>query len=196
MQRVGIAALLTIVLVVVLGLVGCSGLAIDDGGGGGGGGSNLRVVPGQVLRAQEMPDGSFTVVPQPLLATGGSPFSGYTWSLASGSSYPPGTTVAFLTGVFSGSGNGLTAGRTYTFDMQVSDGTSTATGTITLEVRPVPANGIVPIPVFQQPMGVPVINLPDAQANRPYGASLLVLGGEPPYSWFEDATYPGRGDFA
>lgn len=191
MQRVGIAALLTGVLVVALGLVGCGGGEVD-----GGEGSNLRVLSGQVMQAQQMPDGSFTVVAQPLLAAGGSPFSGYTWSLASGSSFPPGTTVSFQTGVFSGSGNGLTAGRTYTFEMQVSDGTSTATGTITLEVDPVPANGIVPIPVFQQPMGVPVINLPDAQANRPYGASLHVLAGDPPYSWFEDATYAGRGDFA
>lgn len=192
MRRVGLAGLLTGVLVVALALVGCGGSDDDDGGGGG---SNLQVVPGQVVRAQQMPDGSFTVIAQPLLATGGSPFSGYTWRLVSGSSFPPGTTVNFLTGVFSGSGNGLTAGRTYEFDMAVGDGTSIATGTITLEVRPVPENGIVPIPEFQQPMGVPNLRLPDAQANRPYGASLRVLGGVPPYSWFEDETYDGRGAF-
>jgi hypothetical protein len=32
-------------------------------------------------------------------------------------------------------------------------------------------------------------------ANKPYGASLGVFGGMPPYSWVEDTSFSGRGDF-
>ncbi len=179
-------------LPVLVSLIGCAGTIVDDGGGA----SNLRVVPGQIVRAQQQADGSFAITPQPLLAGGGSPFSGYNWSIATGSSFPPGTTVAAATGVFNGSGAGLVAGQNYPFTMRVSDGTSTASGTVTLQVAALPAGGIAPFTVFQQPMGVPVIVLPTARANAPYGASLQVYGGDPPYSWFEDETYAGRGDFA
>lgn len=194
MQRFSYAVLLCGVLIALVA-AGC--------GGGGGDADNgtinintLRVLSGQVVRAQELTDGSFNVTAQPLLAAGGAPLSGYTWTIASGSAFPPGTTVDALTGVFKGSGNGLVAGQNYQFTMQVSDGTRTATGTITLQVAALPAGGIPPIAVFQQPMGVPVIRLPNARANAPYAASLQVLGGEPPYSWFEDETWIGRGDFA
>ncbi|MEA3402691.1 MAG: Ig domain-containing protein [Armatimonadota bacterium] len=177
-------------MIVGLILTGCGATSTGNGKV-----STLRVVPGQTVRAQELEDGSFVVTSQPLLATGGSPLSGYTWTLASGSAFPPGTTVTAPTGVFHGSGKGLIAGKTYSFNMQVSDGTHTATGTINLEVEPAPTDGIVPFTVFQQPMGIPVIRLPNAQANRPYGASLQVYSGVPPYSWFEDTSYAGRTAF-
>jgi hypothetical protein len=190
----------TLSAALVVGLVGCSGLIddliddidddIDDNGG-----IALRILPGQALTAQQQADGSFQVHAQPLRAAGGAPFSGYTWACASGSNFPPGTTVAPLTGVFSGGGNGLVAGNTYQFEMQVSDGTSTARTNFTLTVAGIPVGGIPPFMVFQQWMGVPTIQLPDAKADQPYGASLAVLAGTPPYSWFEDASYAGRGDF-
>lgn len=192
MLRLYSAVLLSAVLVTGIFLSGCGGTSTDDGGGV----SNLRVLPGQIVRGQELQDGSIWITPQSLLAAGGSPFSGYNWSIASGSAFPPGTTVTVPTGVFNGSGNGLVAGQNYSFQMQVSDGSRTATGTITLQVEALPAGGIPPLITFQQPMGIPVINLPTARANAPYGASLWVYGGQPPYSWFEDATYAGRGDFA
>jgi len=192
MQRFCPPVVLVGALTLVVILAGCGGGTST----GGGDVSTLGVVAGQIVRAQQLQDGSFNVTAQPLLAGGGSPLSGYTWSLASGSAYPPGTTVAALTGVFNGSGNGLAAGNTYPFRVQVSDGTRTATGTINLVVDALPSNGIAPLITFQQPMGVPVIRLPQARANQPYGASLQVYGGDPPYSWFEDDTYAGRGDFA
>lgn len=193
MQRFCSAVLLCGVLVVSVMFTGCGGGSSSSDGSGV---SALRVLSGQTVRAQELSDGSFSVTAEPLLAAGGSPLSGYTWTLASGSSYPPGTSVAALTGVFSGSGNGLTPGTSYPFTMQVSDGSRTATGTITLVVSALPSNGIPPLTTFQQPMGVPIIRLPNARANQPYGASLHVYGGDPPYSWFEDDTYAKRGDFA
>lgn len=190
MRRTCCAVLLCVVLSVALVVTGCGGGGAD----GGGGGSNLRVLANQVVQAQQLNDGSFEVTSQPLLAAGGSPLSGYTWSLASGSAYPPGTTVSALTGVFGGSGAGLAPGQ-YDFGMVVSDGSSTASGVITLVVSPLPTNGIPPILVFQQPMGVPVIRLPNATANEPYGASLQVIGGVPPYTWLEDPSYVGPEDF-
>ena len=170
-------------------LVGCDGSDTQ-----GGSVSNLRV-PNQMVHAQQMADGSFTVTPQTLIATGGAPFSGYNWTLPSGSTYPPGTSVSVPTGVFHGSGNGLVAGNTYTFTVQVSDGTRSATGSVSLQVTPYSADGLIALPVFQQPLGVPVIRLPDARANSPYGASLHVKSGVPPYTWTEDASFAGRGDF-
>lgn len=192
MQRFGYAVLLCGVLVALM-VAGCGGGGGDDDTGNV---STLRILSGQVVRAQELADGSFFVTAQPLLAAGGAPLSGYTWTIASGSAFPPGTTVDALTGVFKGNGNGLVAGQNYQFNVQVSDGTRTAIGTIALQVAALPQGGIPPITVFQQPLGVPTIRLPNARANAPYGASLQVLGGEPPYSWFEDETWIGRGDFA
>ncbi|MGI5816549.1 MAG: Ig domain-containing protein [Armatimonadota bacterium] len=191
MSRFCPAVMLSGLLIAGAALSGCGGGSTTPNANV----SPLRVVSGQIVRAQQLQDGSFFVTAQPLLAAGGSPFSGYNWSIASGSAFPPGTTVSVPTGVFSGSGEGLTAGRVYSFNMRVSDGTSAATGTINLQVDPLPSNGIAPLTTFQQPMGVPVITLPTARANRPYGASLHVYGGEPPYSWFEDASFAGRGDF-
>ncbi|MGA8849072.1 MAG: Ig domain-containing protein [Dehalococcoidia bacterium] len=86
--------------------------------------------------------------------------------------------------------------------MEVSDGTSTATRSVTFVVTTAssaPSDGI-PMPgcpeaLFQQWQGVPSFALDDANANKPYGASLFVMGGIPPYSWSEDTSYSGRGDF-
>ena len=190
MLRLFSVLLLCTIVAVGIALTGCGGTTTDDGGGAA---SNLRVLSGQVLHAQELQDGSVRVTPEPLLAAGGAPFSGYNWTIASGSAFPPGTSVTVPTGVFDGSGNGLVGGRNYPFNVQVSDGTRTATGTVTLQVAD---PGEIPaLVVFQQPMGVPVINLPAARANVPYGASLQVMGGDPPYTWLEDTTYAGRGDF-
>lgn len=190
MLRLFSILLLCTVIAVGIALTGCGGTTTDDGGGTA---SNLLVLSGQVLHAQELQDGSVRVTPEPLLAAGGAPFSGYNWTIASGSAFPPGTSVTVPTGVFDGSGNGLVGGRNYPFNVQVSDGTRTATGTVTLQVAD---PGEIPaLVVFQQPMGVPVINLPAARANVPYGASLQVMGGDPPYTWLEDTTYAGRGDF-
>jgi hypothetical protein len=183
-------------VVIVVGVSGCGGLTstIEDGGNGGGGtgSGNLRVLPYQSVRATVSGTGEVVVWPQTLLAEGGSPLSGYTWTVAPGNTLPVGTNVNVLTGVFWGSGAGLTPG-TYPFTMQVSDASTTATGTITLVVEQ--HGDIVPFPEFQQRIDTAEIPLMDARAGHPYGASLYVLGGQPPYSWAEDTSYPGRTDF-
>ncbi len=129
-----------------------------------------------------------------LMAYGGAPLSGYTWSLTSGYSYPPGTTVESLTGIFKGSGGKLVAGN-YTLRMTVSDGSRTGNGSIPVSIttaNSAPQNGIpmpgCPAAVFQQASATS-INLADAKGGSGYGSSLFVDvgsgegGGTLPLSW-------------
>ena len=137
----------------------------------------------------------YQVTPQTLMAYGGSPLARYTWSKATGGrSFPPGITVDPFTGVFKGTGGALVAG-TYTFDVEVSDGSHTATAAFTIKEERYEKNpGSIPDPgpgsvIFQQALGMATIPLVDGIANKPYAASLYATGGEPPYSWLVDTTY-------
>ena len=124
----------------------------------------------------------YYVVNETLLARGGTPLSGYTWSVANLSAMPSGTIVNPLTGIFQSSG-GILVNGTHKFKMTVSDGSRTATTEFTLIVEEY--NGFGPLAVFQQPLGVHNIYLPDANTGYGYGASLWALGdGELPWSWY------------
>ncbi len=132
-----------------------------------------------------------------LLAAGGEPLNGYTWTL-SGGSFPPGTTVDPLTGVFRATGG--TVSRTGgTFRMTCAAGSYSASKTYTVRARNW-GSGPVPAAILQQrdPYSTDpsALILPEARVNKRYGASLYVLGGEPPYQWYEDLSYPGRTDLA
>jgi hypothetical protein len=121
------------------------------------------------------------VTTQTLIAWGGSPSSGYTWSVTPGSTFPAGTTVDPLTGIFHGNGSGLTAGN-YNLNMTVSDGSTTATGTIPLAVS-TDTSGVCATTVFEQ-SHQPNFPLPDATAASGYGASLYADGdGVTPWTW-------------
>ena len=150
-----------------------------------GGGPPKLVVPGQTLSGciVNRPDAdSYCFVNnETLLAYGGAPLSGYTWTVAALSTLLAGTTVDPETGIFHSNGGMLVHG-THTFDMTVSDGSSTATGTFTFVVKTY--EGFAPSAVFQQP-AVSSIPLPDAYTGYGYGASLWALGeGELPWSWY------------
>lgn len=179
------------VFVAALLVGGCSAITELDGGQGQAA-VPLSIHSGQVVTGGRSPVGS-NVNPQTLIATGGTPgVNQYTWSLPSGSPrFPAGCTVD-QTGVFRGQGGQLVASGTYPFVMQVSDGTRTATGTITLQVADY---AILPAAIFQQIVGMGTWQLPDAQANKVYGHSLYAMGGTPPYNWFEDTSYAGRAEF-
>lgn len=136
----------------------------------------------------------YKVTPQTLMAYGGSPLSHYTWSKPTGGRFPPLGTIVDMNGVFRGTGGALAEG-TYTFDVEVTDGSRTTTAAFTVTVEryvkqpgPIPDPG-PPTAVFQQALGMPTIPLVDGIAGKPYAASLYVVGGEPPYSWFVDPTY-------
>ncbi|MEJ2104898.1 MAG: Ig domain-containing protein [Ignavibacteriaceae bacterium] len=144
------------------------------------------VVPGQTVTGMIVHTtngGSlFYVNNETLLARGGSPLSGYSWSVDNLSAMPAGTIVNPLTGIFQSSGGTLVAG-THKFTMKVSDGSKTATGNFTFVMNEY--QGFGPLAVFQQPMGMFNIYLPDANTGSGYGASLWALGdGELPWSWY------------
>jgi putative Ig domain-containing protein len=163
------------------------------GGGGSGGGSTCDPAAGDlcilandysgVLALSEAACVDTTTTPRSvvraktLLAQGGSPLSGYTWGIASGSSFPAGTTIDPLTGVFKSNGVALVPRSTpYQFTIQLSDGSNTATRTLSLSVPTESGDGACPQAIFQQP-DVRTINLPAARQGKAYGASLEVTLG-------------------
>lgn len=115
---------------------------------------------------------TYAVNPLTLLAWGGSPISGYTWTPANGSTFPPGTTVDALTGIFHGNGS-LVSGN-YSFTMTVSDGSTTASATFPFTVTDDYVNPPASTP-FEQ-LNVSTLALPDAKAGAGYGASLYADG--------------------
>lgn len=130
-----------------------------------------------------------------LMAYGGAPLSGYTWSLTSGYTFPAGTTVEPLTGIFKATGARLVAGN-YTLHVTVSDGSRSGNGTIPVSIgtaSSAPQNGIpmpgCPAAVFQQGSAAQ-IQLADAKAGSGYGSSLFAdvgsgqNGGTLPLSWY------------
>jgi hypothetical protein len=141
------------------------------------GAPSLTIPLGQTLSGCVDPTGG-TVNAQTLVAFGGAPLSGYNWTLANLSVFPPGTTVDQLTGVFHGNSGTVVVG-TYTFTMNVTDGSSSVIGTFSLTVDSSTACGIE---VFEQ-SSLTTITLPHAKSGSGYGAGLFVGGGTPPYTW-------------
>ena len=136
----------------------------------------------------------YQVTPQTLMAYGGSPLARYTWGKATGGrSFPPGITVDSFSGVLKGTGMALQEG-TYTFDVEVSDGSRTVTAAFTITVEKyVKQSGPIPDPgpptiILQQAQGMSTIPLVDGKAGQSYAASLYVAGGAPPYKWSVDPT--------
>ena len=125
--------------------------------------------------------GGGNVTTQTLLAWGGAPLSGYSWTLANGSTYPPGTTVDPLTGIFHATGGGLVAGNYY-FTMQASDGSHYAAATFNCVIN-TDTSGVCGVVPFEQ-SNASNIQLPDAKTGRGYGACLYSDGnGALPYTW-------------
>jgi hypothetical protein len=120
-----------------------------------------------------------------LLVGGGAPSSGYTWS---SSNLPPGLVLNAATGVISGNGNPASippANSTIDIPITVTDGTQTIPappGTVTFSVQDYPPGNtnICGLPIFQVFAGpIPLY----AQPGAPYGVTLSVVGGTPPYTW-------------
>lgn len=111
-------------------------------------------------------------------ATGGT--GTYTWELSSGT-LPPGMTLS-TAGDFVGSPS---SAGSFSFDVKVTSGTLTDTRGLSLQV----AAGGLPLVIVDQALTA-------AEFGRAYNASLVAVGGKPPYTWEAlDATQlpPGVG---
>lgn len=151
-------------------------------------GSALRILAGQIVEAS-LYNNTLTVYPTTICADGGNGYRNYTFSLPASTNPPVGFGFIGGTGVFKRTATGapsVTASRF--IRVEVTDGSSTAQGDIYLRLN---VTGPIPsAPVFQQFI-MPEFTLVDAVANKPYGASLFVMSGTPPYSWSLDNTYVG-----
>ena len=146
--------------------------------------SSALTVPGQEFRGAIQTRGGgtyYSLDKGPFCAFGGAPQSTYTWSVASPSTLPPGTTFDPQTGMFYAGGAGIAlVPGTQTFKMVASDGSRTATGTFSLVVA---TGDILPVADFQKSLA-PDIKLPDATTGLGYGASLWAMGdGGLPWLW-------------
>ena len=100
---------------------------------------------------------------QTLAAAGGTP--PYTWSLASGS-LPPGLTLDSSSGAVSGT---PTSSGTFAFTAQVTDGTETATQSLSITVA--------------DQLTITTPSLPEGVVGQSYSQTLDASGGTPPYTW-------------
>lgn len=174
MKRFFLMLSISILAISSCSLLSTGSLYIPDMNGDG---SGLQTFYGFIVDGDK-----FYVTTQKMIAYGGAPLSSYTWSVDNLSSLPAGTSIDPLTGTFKASGGALETGS-QRFTMKVSDGSSTATGEFLFIVASY--NVTCPLPVFQQPMGVFDIYLPDASTSSDYGACLQAFGDAPlPWSWY------------
>jgi hypothetical protein len=146
--------------------------------------SSVLTVPGQQFRGAIQTRGGgtyYSLDKGPFYAQGGAPQSTYTWSVASASTLPPGTTFDPQTGMFYAGGAGIAlVPGTQTFKMTASDGSRTATGTFSLVVA---TGDILPVADFQKSLASD-IKLPDVATGQGYGVSLWAMGdGGLPWLW-------------
>ena len=123
-------------------------------------------------------------------AYGGSPLSGYTWTVTTGTSMPfPGLVISPLTGLVSGTIPNNTAAGQYNYSVTVSDGTNTYTSSAYIQVNACnssssPSNCSIPVPFSCNSGTLMDMNLGGLsvfKAGQPVGFSLTVSGGTPPY---------------
>lgn len=136
-------------------------------------------------------------------AYGGSPLSGYSWSVTTGTSMPfPGLIISPLTGLVSGTLPAGTAPGKYNYQITVSDGSTTYSSSgayiqvVSCDSRGVgsttiPANCNVPPQLACGSGTLSDMNqggLASWKASEPVGFSLFAAGGAPPYKNWTVAT--------
>lgn len=131
--------------------------------------------------------------PGQLEAYGGSPLSGYTWTVTTGTSMPfPGLTISPLTGLVSGTLPAGTAPGTYNYRVTVSDGSTTYSSSgAYIQVNACNSSGAggaancnIPPSLNCASGSLSDMNLGGIaswKAGEPVGYSLFVSGGAPPY---------------
>jgi hypothetical protein len=127
------------------------------------------------------------VFPYLLIATGGNVGTGgYTWTAATGYVLPFPSLVIAPNGVVTVSSPTTLTRGTYLFYVTVSDGSSTRTAAVTLNLSSTcnSSNGNTTSPCFTAIVtNVHGSYLPTGQTGSPYAATIVTAGGTAPYSW-------------
>jgi hypothetical protein len=152
--------------------------------------STLAIYPNQVVFGQIDQNGGAqsSIAPYLLVATGGNVGSaGYTWTTV-----PPLNSVPFPhiviqpIGIVTDTAPTLLPQGTFSLTLEVSDGTATKTGQVTIDLTTVcnSSNGN-----SNNPCGAVAVNndhndyLPTGTLGSAYAASIVTSGGTPPYTW-------------
>jgi hypothetical protein len=151
--------------------------------------STLAIFPNQwVSGVIDLNGGAYSkVFPYLLVATGGNVGTGgYTWSAATGYVLPFPSLVIAPNGVVTVATPTTLIRGTYTFYATVSDGSSTKTAAVTLDLASTcnSSNGNTTSPCFTAIVtNVHSNYLPTGKAGNPYAATIVTSGGTAPYSW-------------
>ena len=151
--------------------------------------STLAIFPGQVVYGQvDQNGGTYSLItPYLLLATGGNVGpAGYTWTVPTGYSVPIPAAILNPLGIITDASPSSLQSGTYSYPVEVSDGTSTKTAMVTIDLTTVcnSSNGN-----SDNPCGTAVVTnvhnpyLPNGTVGSTYAASIVTSGGTPPYSW-------------
>ena len=159
--------------------------------------STLTIYPSQVVSGViDQNGGAYSAVfPYLLVATGGNVGTGgYTWTAAPGYVLPfPSLSISINGVVTDASPKSLTLGS-YTFYVEVSDGSSTKTAAVTLSLTSGcnSSNGNTTNPCYSAFVtNVHYPYLPNGKVGSPYAATLVTSGGTAPYTWtLESGTLP------
>ncbi len=121
------------------------------------------------ISTASLPNGQLGVpYSQTVSATGGT--TPYTWSLAGGSTLPPGLTLNSTTGAVTGTPTAL--GKVYPQFKVTDAGNPVQTSARTLSFSITPAT-----------LAITTASLPNGQVNAAYLATLTATGGTTPYKW-------------
>jgi putative Ig domain-containing protein/CARDB protein len=131
-------------------------------------GPEIQIFPAAIrFLITSLPDATLDVPYEAEVAASGGPLP-ISWSIAGGA-LPDGFTIDTASGIISGTARreGL-----FRFVLRASSGTSYAEAPYVLRVVPSRAG-----------LAIATTNLPPAIAGRDYAATLVAIGGAPPYSW-------------
>jgi hypothetical protein len=151
--------------------------------------STLAILPGQVVYGQIDQNGGMysLITPYLLIATGGNVGpAGYTWTVPTGYSVPIPAAILNPIGIITdATPAGLITGQ-YSYPVEVSDGTSTKTTLVTIDLTTVcnSANGNSASPCASSALtNQHSAYLPNGTVGNAYAASIVTSGGIPPYQW-------------
>jgi len=179
-----------------LSVIACGESSGDSAGGGSPAAtippvtsSTLAIFPGQVVYGQiDQNGGTFSLItPYLLLASGGNVgVSGYSWTVPTGESVPIPAAILNPLGIITDASPTSLQSGTYTYPVEVSDGTSTQTAMVTIDLTTVcnSSNGNSNNPCASSVVtNVHDAYLPNGTVDTAYAVSILTSGGTPPYKW-------------